>query len=1032
MSATEELESPFLSLELESVGELAEQEGGGARAPIQILDENDRPISDGTYVAEQGRVSREGKLDANGRADLGDIDPAQPFLFGIKDRVCAIQYGAFFNPDDPGNQYGGTWFDWTLVSTDSMPKTSFWPHYQRELAKPGAEPATFARRGPPPATVDRFWQHEHITRRRIRVATPLLRSTGEVKIRAIPPPIRVGPFVRYADHERALIWIETVTPCLARARYRRSGTTAESVSHASTVRVGGRHFAFLELTGLAEDEFHDYTLDLAPLPISGPIPVDEDAVKRAFPPLTKVVQDAMTAMLKGISLSGNEWLSFRTLRRVYDVQLRFATGSCRWYPGDTKTEVNEEGKKETKAWSSDMLNALGEWLKKTPRDLWPHFLFFSGDQIYADEIGDDHGQKLAASRFAARIPGPTDHTGAVRDKLIDGAWAGRFAHRYLAYTPPTAAIRKRIGDDLEKLAQLYRDNPDIRDIYRAYPDSDPEKKLRELYETFKNKRELSGKTSGEDDDEAKARKAVQELSNVRLLETRAGTFRGRYLHWTAATDEVRRRNPMRYRLLLHNFLLWQLPDFESQLPTVTPNELMVAPMKPNRQPHPLAADGVHAADFAEYAYLYERAWTSLAPVRVLLAHVPTFLIFDDHEVTDDWNFDVTWVRLLHNAKDGYKLWPKTLTDALAAYFVYQGYGNKAPSKWNKDDPRVVALREAQELGNDALPALRRFINRACFPAPDAKASRKDPRVFYQSGLTLDWHYKLPFDPPFLVPDCRSRKRLVQGDDEIRIIDHDGASKPTSQTIDDAQLAWIQESLAKWSGPTVFIGASVPFLLPKKPMDFMRRPETAASAWARGKAVLSLFAVLFNSTTLGMAGQSLLRVFRRAKDLEHPVRDKTWRDLWGIVAGLQAAGSKIKTVVLVSGDVHHSYAMSARLPGEGAPKPELLQITCSGLQTTIRGGAKEWIAGKLLGSELPFDVGKYTMVPGFFRKVGTGSEELILYDNAVALVSAVFKEEATVRVDFLSWSDDYVFKYTGGPLGQPAKQRELAAAESVAP
>ena len=53
--------------------------------------------------------------------------------------------------------------------------------------------------------------------------------------------------------------------------------------------------------------------------------------------------------------------------------------------------------------------------------------------------------------------------------------------------------------------------------------------------------------------------------------------------------------------------------------------------------HPAAERGVHAADFAEYPYLYQRAWTELDGVRKLLAQVPTFLMFDDHEATDDWN-----------------------------------------------------------------------------------------------------------------------------------------------------------------------------------------------------------------------------------------------------------------------------------------------------------------------------------------------------------------------------------------------------------
>ena len=154
---------------------------------------------------------------------------------------------------------------------------------------------------------------------------------------------------------------------------------------------------------------------------------------------------------------------------------------------------------------------------------------------------------------------------------------------------------------------------------------------------------------------------------------------------------------------------------------------------------------MHAADFAEYAYLYERSWTSSRNVRVLLAHVPTFLMFDDHKLTDDWNFDASWVRMLHNPKNSWEMWPKTLSDALAAYWVYQGWCNKAPSQWSSLDPRVKAMADAQRHGIDALPALRRLLHDACFPMPP-----NDPNAVIQTGLSLDWHYRLPFDPPFLV------------------------------------------------------------------------------------------------------------------------------------------------------------------------------------------------------------------------------------------------------------------------------------------
>ena len=75
-----------------------------------------------------------------------------------------------------------------------------------------------------------------------------------------------------------------------------------------------------------------------------------------------------------------------------------------------------------------MLKGLGQWLaaNRNDREKWPDFLFFGGDQIYSDEIGDDHGAMLIQGRFAARIPGPVDPAATARAKLVDGAWAGRF------------------------------------------------------------------------------------------------------------------------------------------------------------------------------------------------------------------------------------------------------------------------------------------------------------------------------------------------------------------------------------------------------------------------------------------------------------------------------------------------------------------------------------------------------------------------------------------------------------------------------
>ena len=46
--------------------------------------------------------------------------------------------------------------------------------------------------------------------------------------------------------------------------------------------------------------------------------------------------------------------------------------------------------------------------------------------------------------------------------------------------------------------------------------------------------------------------------------------------------------------------------------------------------------GKELVDYEEYAYLYGLAWSDEAN-RWLLSTVPSAMIFDDHDVRDDWN-----------------------------------------------------------------------------------------------------------------------------------------------------------------------------------------------------------------------------------------------------------------------------------------------------------------------------------------------------------------------------------------------------------
>lgn len=64
----------------------------------------------------------------------------------------------------------------------------------------------------------------------------------------------------------------------------------------------------------------------------------------------------------------------------------------------------------------------------------------------------------------------------------------------------------------------------------------------------------------------------------------------------------------------------------------------------------------------------------LPRVRKALANVPTLMIFDDHEVTDDWNLNHQWVTDVYSS-DSLKHGRRIAANGLLAYNVFQHYGN---------------------------------------------------------------------------------------------------------------------------------------------------------------------------------------------------------------------------------------------------------------------------------------------------------------------------------------------------------------------
>jgi len=140
---------------------------------------------------------------------------------------------------------------------------------------------------------------------------------------------------------------------------------------------------------------------------------------------------------------------------------------------------------------------------------------------------------------------------------------------------------------------------------------------------------------------------------------------------------------------------------------------------------------------------------TLGKVRRALANIPTYTIFDDHDVSDDWNLNQAWcLRVL-----GRPLGRRVVQNALLAYSIFQGWGN-TPEQFVQGQPGEKLLAAAQALsanaGKDtkADEAIARYVG---MPAIDTHTDLpvlvRDNSVFILSrhSETLTWNYIVKSD-----------------------------------------------------------------------------------------------------------------------------------------------------------------------------------------------------------------------------------------------------------------------------------------------
>ena len=296
--------------------------------------------------------------------------------------------------------------------------------------------------------------------------------------------------------------------------------------------------------------------------------------------------------------------------------------------------------------------------------------------------------------------------------------------------------------------------------------------------------------------------------------------------------------------------------------------------------------GHELKDYEEYCHLYRLAWED--PLnRWLLSTLPSSMIFDDHDVRDDWNTSLAWKREIELT--GW--WHERVISGLASYWVYQHVGNLSPQEREKDElwQRVVG-HEADSDADDEHDL-----------TDDLEALSE--RV-YADPETFRWSYARDFgDVRLVVVDSRS----------ARVLEPD-----RRDLLDVTERTWLDEQL-RGDVRHLLIGTSLPFLMPPG-VHYLEAWNEAVAGGAWG----------------GRAAEFGERL-RRAVDLEHwAAFQRSFQDVARMVLEVADGrrGTPPQTVTFLSGDVHHSYLAEVRRD-PSAPGSRIIQAVCSPIRNPLK-------------------------------------------------------------------------------------------------
>jgi len=281
--------------------------------------------------------------------------------------------------------------------------------------------------------------------------------------------------------------------------------------------------------------------------------------------------------------------------------------------------------------------------------------------------------------------------------------------------------------------------------------------------------------------------------------------------------------------------------------------------------------GAEVLDYEEYTFLYEEAWSDLL-IRWLFSTVSTSMLWDDHDMSDDWNISRSW----HEEMEAKEWWHERAIAGIASYWVYQHLGNLSPRELDDND------LYAKVRGNpDATEVLREWAHEIGSTAAGVR-----------------WSF---------CRDVDGVRVIFMDSRAARVLERDRRS-----IFDDEVWEWIV-SHSEGEFDHLVIATTVPYLL-SPAFDRLEAWNERLCDGAWGGVV-------------ARASEKL----RRAVDFDHwasfQFSFQRFRRLLEEV-GAGERGKAPATIAIVSGDVHHAYLAEMGFRPEAGVESAVVQVVCS--------------------------------------------------------------------------------------------------------